>query len=164
MEIVVRRSKWGRIKVMFGVAAIAGMFILVALGLPLPPAIRLSAWVFGTILVAMTCGLVLALMRDLPACIICEEGILVPPLGISRKLSLIPWTLVKNAALIDLTPASAPIGRKGAFGNAAVRLTLAERFVFSKNYLLQVGDANLTPEEIYSRILVEIRRPPMAVA
>lgn len=78
MEIVVRRSKWSRIKVMIGVAAIAGIFILVALILPLPPAIRLSAWVLGTILVATTCGLIFALMRDLPACIICEEGILVP--------------------------------------------------------------------------------------
>ncbi|WP_432258216.1 hypothetical protein [Cupriavidus sp. TMH.W2] len=152
-EIVVHRSKWSVIKVIIGGAAVAAMLILVAFVIPLPPVFRVSAWMFGTILGLMSCTLVLNLTSELPACIIRDEGILVRPFGISRQLSLIPWTTVRNAVLVDLAPASAPIGHKGAFGNPAIRLTLAERFFLSRNYLLLVGGANLTPDEIYSCIL-----------
>jgi len=152
-EIVVRRSKWSVIKVIIGFAAVAAMFILVAFVAPLPAFARLSAWMFGIILGLMSCALVLNLTSELPACIIRDEGILVPPFGISRQLSLIPWTMVQNAVLVDLAPGSAPIGHKGVFGSPAVKLKLAERFFLGRNYLLLVGEVNFSPDEIYSCIL-----------
>lgn len=161
-EIVVRRSTWAWTKLFMGSAAMAAMFILVFFVHSLPFSIRLSACMFGILLCIFLVGAVVRLANGLPACIIRDDGILVPRSGFSRQLSQIPWNMVQSAELIDLLPAGAPIGREGAFGQPVVRLNLTRRFTFGKRYTLLVGEANLPAGEIYAQILKRMEHGGLA--
>ena len=152
-EIVVQRSKWAASKLLIGGVAVAVMFILITVIASLPFAIRASTCLLSLVFSVIAFAATFRLASGLPACVIRDDGILVPRFGISRHLSPIPWTMVRDAALIDLAPASAPIGQESAFGEPAIRLTLAKRFSLSNSYMILVGDANLAPEKIYTHIL-----------
>ena len=152
-EIVVRRSKWAWAKQLMGSAVMTAMFILLFFIQSLPFSIRLSACVFGILLCILLVGAVVRLASGLPACIIRDDGILVPRFGFSRQLSEIPWAMVQSADLVDLAPARVPIGQAGAFGQPVVRLNLTRRFTFGKRYMMLIGEANIPPGEIYAQIL-----------
>jgi len=152
-EIVVQRSRWAATKLLIGGVAVATMFILMTIIDWLPFAARVLAGLLSVVFSVIVFAATLRLASELPACVIRDDEILVPRSGISRHLSAIPWTTIRDAALIDLAPASAPMGQKGAFGEPAIRLALAKRFFLSSSYVILVGDSNLTPEEIYSQIL-----------
>ncbi|MCP1174325.1 hypothetical protein [Ralstonia chuxiongensis] len=162
MEIVVRRSIWASTKLFMASVAMAAMFILVFFVNSLPFIVRASACVFGIVLCIGVLGLIVRLANGLPACIIRDDGILVPRFGFSRELSQIPWVMVQSAELIDLLPAGAPIGREGAFGQPVVRLNLTRRFTFGKRYTLLIGEANLPAGEIYAQILKRMQHGGLA--
>lgn len=152
-EIVVQRFRWAAAKLLIGSAAVAMMFSLITAIDSLPFAVRALTCLLSVVFSVIVFAATLRLASGLPACVIRDDGIFVPRLGISQRLSPIPWTTVSNATLIDLAPASAPIGQKGAFGEPAIRLTLVKRFFLSNSYVILVGEANLAPDEIYSQIL-----------
>ncbi|AXV97038.1 hypothetical protein CJO80_16630 [Ralstonia solanacearum] len=152
-EIVVRRSKWAWAKLFMGGAAMAAMFILVFFVHSLPFIVRASAGMFGILLCIFVVGAVVRLANGLPACIIRDDGILVPRFGFSWQLSVIPWAMVQSAELVDLAPARAASGQAGAFGQPVVRLNLTRRFTFGNRYMMLIGEANLPPGEIYAQIL-----------
>ncbi|WP_197377986.1 hypothetical protein [Ralstonia pseudosolanacearum] len=152
-EIVVRRSKWAWAKLLMGGAAMAAMFILVFFFYSLPFIVRVSAGMLGILLCIFVVGAVVRLANGLPACIIRDDGILVPRFGFSRQLSEIPWAMVQSAELVDLAPARAAIGQAGAFGQPVVRLNLTRRFTLGKRYMMLIGEANLPPGEVYAQIL-----------
>ncbi|BCL90040.1 hypothetical protein MAFF211471_51280 (plasmid) [Ralstonia solanacearum] len=131
----------------------AAMFILVFFVHSLPFIVRVSAGMFGILLCIFVVGAAVRLANGLPACIIRDDGILVPRFGFSRQLSVIPWAMVESAELVDLAPASAPIGQEGAFGQPVVRLSLTRRFTFGNRYMVLIGQANLPAREIYAQIL-----------
>ena len=152
-EIVVRRSTWAWAKLLMGSVAMAAMFIVVFFVYSLPLIIRLSACMFGILLCIFLVAAIVRLANGLPACIIRDDGILVPHFGFSPQLSQIPWAMVQSADLVDLAPARALIGQSGAFGQPVVRLNLTRRFTFGKRYVMLIGEANLPPGEIYAQIL-----------
>ncbi len=131
----------------------AAMFILVFFFYSLPFIVRVSAGMLGILLCIFVVGAVVRLANGLPACIIRDDGILVPRFGFSRQLSEIPWAMVQSAELVDLAPARAAIGQAGAFGQPVVRLNLTRRFTLGKRYMMLIGEANLPPGEVYAQIL-----------
>ncbi len=153
MEIVVRRSKWGRIKLLIGTSAMAAIFILICFAAYPSSFAGASSGVFGVVFCFISLALILNLANGRPDCIISDDGIMVPRSGFSPQLSQIPWTMVKSAELIDLAPASELLAREGAFGEPVVRLNLARQFTFSNRYSILVGEANLPAGEIYAQIL-----------
>jgi hypothetical protein len=162
MEIVVRRSNWGKIKLLIGSSVTAATLILISFATyPFPIAGALSG-VFGIVFCFLSFALILKLANGLPDCIIRDEGIMVPRSGFSPQLSQIPWSMVKSAELIDLAPASASLAREGAFGEPVVRLNLARRFTFSNRYSILVGEANLPAGEIYAQILKRMAKGDIA--
>ena len=154
-EFEVRRSKWAWVKVLIGSSAASAICILLAL-VDFPFIVRATICFVGILFALGACGMAVGMSRDLPVCIVRDDGILLPRSAFSRGLSLLPWATVHDATLVDLAPASAPIGRKGAFGEPAIRLTLTERFMFSHGVLIMVGESDHTPGEIYSSIRAHI--------
>ena len=148
----VRRSKWAWLKLLVATCAVAATFILMSFVDTLPQGLRAVSGSLGALLALVFFALLGNVAKGHPACIVRDDGILIPRLLLPFNRCLIPWADLLNVTLVDLAPAGAPLGRTGIFGEPAIRLTLSQRFFLSRSVVVLIGESDHSPSEIYSNI------------
>ena len=135
---------------MVGAAALACMFGILALLLPINTWVRLGGGAMSAFFAIVVVVQMFAVFSESPIIVIDERGVQVPYGSLIRKLRYIPWSRILDVELID-------VGRTSWI--PAIRIRTEERGWLRGGVALLVGEANMSPQEI-----LEVMRANLAVA